>query len=52
MMACDFMAVIDCPQVQAAFDYVVQQPNELNLERDDVVKVFWKIPDGEWPILN
>ena len=38
---------IDCPQVQAAFDYVAQQPDELSLERGDVVKVFRKMPDGE-----
>ena len=37
----------DCPQVQAAFDYGAQQPDELTLERGDVVKVFRKMPDGE-----
>ena len=42
------MAVIDCPQIQVAFDYVPQQPDELSLERGDVVKVFRKMPDGEW----
>lgn len=43
---------VDCPQVQAAFDYVAQQPDELSLERGDVVKVFRKMPDGKQPILN
>lgn len=37
----------DCPQVQAAFDYDAQQPDELSLERGDVVKVFRKMPDGK-----
>ena len=41
-----------CPQVQAAFDYVLQQPDELSLGRSGVVKVFQKMPDGEWPVLN
>lgn len=42
-----FVLFTDCPQVQAAFDYVAQQPDELNLERGDVIKVFRKMPDGE-----
>ena len=36
----------DCPQVQAVFDYQAQQPDELSLERGDVVKVYRKMADG------
>ena len=37
----------DCPQVQAVFDYKAQQPDELDLQRGDVVKVYRKMADGE-----
>lgn len=37
----------DCPQVQAIFDYHGQQPDELDLQRGDVVKVYRKMADGE-----
>ena len=37
---------VDCPQVQAVFDYQAQQPDELSLERGDVVKVYRKMADG------
>jgi len=42
------VTLTDCPQVQAAFDYDAQQPDELSLERGDVVKVFRKMPDGKY----
>ena len=38
---------LDCPQVQAVFDYHAQQPDELSLVRGDVVKVYRKMADGE-----
>ena len=38
---------LDCPQVQAVFDYKAQQPDELDLQRGDVVKVYRKMADGE-----
>lgn len=37
----------DCPQVQAIYDYKAVQPDELSLERGDVVKVFRKMADGK-----
>lgn len=37
----------DCPQVQAVYDYHAQQPDELDLERGDVVKVYRKMADGK-----
>ena len=37
----------DCPQVQAIYDYKAAQPDELSLERGDVVKVYRKMADGE-----
>jgi neuronal guanine nucleotide exchange factor len=36
----------DCPQVQAIYDYKAAQPDELSLERGDVVKVYRKMGDG------
>ncbi|XP_064385333.1 rho guanine nucleotide exchange factor 5-like isoform X3 [Halichondria panicea] len=36
----------DCPQVQAIFDYRGTQPDELDLQRGDVVKVYRKMADG------
>lgn len=36
----------DCPQVQALYDYQAQQPDELGLERGDVVTVYRKMADG------
>ena len=36
----------DCPQVQAVYDYQAKQPDELGLERGDVVKVYRKMADG------
>ena len=36
----------DCPQVQAIYDYKAAQPDELSLERGDVVKVYRKMADG------
>ena len=38
----------DCPQVQAIFDYHVTQPDELDLQRGDVVKVYRKMADGKF----
>ena len=38
---------LDCPQVQAVFDYRAQQPDELDLQRGDVVKVYRKMADGK-----
>lgn len=38
---------LDCPQVQAVYDYVAQQPDELGLTRGDVVKVYRKMADGK-----
>lgn len=38
--------IIDCPQVQAVYDYNAQQPDELSLMRGDVVKVYRKMADG------
>jgi len=32
--------------VQAVYDYHAQQPDELDLERGDVVKVYRKMADG------
>ena len=50
-MACIIMRVVsppaDCPQVQAIYDYKAVQPDELSLERGDVVKVFRKMADGK-----
>ena len=37
----------DCPQVQAIYDYEAKQPDELDLQRGDVVKVFRKMADGK-----
>ncbi len=37
----------DCPQVQAIFDYRGTQPDELDLQRGDVVKVYRKMADGK-----
>ena len=37
----------DCPQVQAIYDYKAAQPDELSLERGDVVKVYRKMADGK-----
>ena len=39
--------IIDCPQVQAVYDYQAQQPDELSLMRGDVVKVYRKMADGK-----
>ena len=38
----------DCPQVQAIYDYKAAQPDELSLERGDVVKVYRKMGDGKY----
>ena len=40
------IVVIDCPQVQAVYDYHPEQPDELSLMRGDVVKVYRKMADG------
>lgn len=40
------VTITDCPQVQALYDYDVQQPDELSLQRGDVIKVHQKTQDG------
>ena len=42
---------VDCPQVQAVFDYKAKQPDELDLQRGDVVKVYRKMADGKSTII-
>ena len=42
-----FLPPPDCPQVQAIFDYKAKQPDELDLQRGDVVKVYRKMADGK-----
>ncbi len=36
----------DCPQVQAVYDYEAQQPDELDLQCGEVIKVYRKMADG------
>ena len=38
---------LDCPQVQAIYDYTAEQPDELSLMRGDIVKVYRKMADGK-----
>ena len=47
-MSCDqtLASPSDCPQVQAIYDYHSEQPDELSLERGDIVKVLRKMADG------
>lgn len=43
---------IDCPQVQAVYDYAAQQHDELELMRGDIVKVYRKMADGKCMVVN
>lgn len=38
----------DCPQVAAVHSYTASQPDELNLNKGDVINVTRKMADGEW----
>ena len=46
-LSCLLFLFADCPQVQAVFDYEAKQPDELDLQRGDVVKVYRKMADGK-----
>ena len=39
--------ILDCPQVQAVYDYTPKQHDELGLMRGDIVKVYRKMADGK-----
>ncbi len=42
-----YIHLLDCPQVQAVYDYTAQQHDEISLVRGDIVKVLRKMGDGE-----
>ena len=38
----------DCPQVRAIHSYHSEQPDEINLQEGEIIKVLRKLPDGEY----
>ena len=44
---CEVDFLIDCPQVNALYNYSAQQPDELSLYEGDVINVLKKLPDGK-----